>query len=138
MLNVTPTHPTSSNVPPAGRLPGADPTKLNFGNSPELNQAFCDAMDAVYRKYPEDNDVAAVYVEGLMNLKPWALWKRETVNGELQITAVDRCASKPPLFAWALHRFLVTYHTNHSREPRLLSSARGVAAIQRLPGSRAL
>lgn len=67
----------------------ADPTKLSFGNLPELNQAFCDAMAKVYAKYPTDNDVAAVYAEGLMNLKPWALWSRETVNGELQITAVD-------------------------------------------------
>ena len=75
-------------------MSGADPTKLNFGNSPELNQAFCDAMDAVYRKYPADNDVAAVYCEGLMNLKPWALWNRETVNGELQITAVDSNTTK--------------------------------------------
>jgi len=53
---------------------GADPTKLSMGNDPALNIKFANAMAQVYAKYPKDLDVAAIYVEGLMNLKPWALW----------------------------------------------------------------
>jgi len=53
---------------------GADPTKLSMGNDPALNIKFAEAMKVVYAKYPGNLDVAAIYAEGLMNLKPWALW----------------------------------------------------------------
>jgi hypothetical protein len=61
--------------------PGADPTKLNFGNPPELNVAFAAEMEKLLAKYPTDLDVAAVYVEGVMNIKPWALWDRNVRHG---------------------------------------------------------
>ena len=38
-------------------------------------------MQEVYERYPDNNDVAALYVEALMNLKPWKLWVRE--DGEI-------------------------------------------------------
>jgi hypothetical protein len=65
----------------------ADPTKLSMGNDPKLNAAFAEKMAEVYAKYPEDLDVAAIYAEGLMNLKPWALWDKNVKTGE--ITAAD-------------------------------------------------
>ncbi|MGW8317157.1 MAG: tetratricopeptide repeat protein [Bacteroidales bacterium] len=40
----------------------------------DLDQAYASAMKAVYQKYPEDNDIAALYVESLMDLHPWDLW----------------------------------------------------------------
>jgi tetratricopeptide (TPR) repeat protein len=69
---------------------GADPTKLNFGNSPELNVLFAKEMAKVHAKYPNDNDVAAIYVEGLMNCKAWALWnKKSDGGGGFVITPAD-------------------------------------------------
>ena len=65
----------------------ADPTKLEMGNSPELNAAFAKAMAPVYEKYKGNLDVTAVYVEALMNLNPWQLWNKNTKTGE--ITPVD-------------------------------------------------
>jgi tetratricopeptide (TPR) repeat protein len=61
----------------------ADPTKLAMGNDPKLNAAFAKEMAKVYAKYPQDLDVAAIYAEGLMNLKPWALWNKNTSTGEI-------------------------------------------------------
>ena len=52
----------------------ANPAALAMGNDPALNIKFADAMKIVYEKYPDNLDVAAIYAEGLMNLKPWALW----------------------------------------------------------------
>ena len=60
---------------------GANPAALNMGNTPELNAAFATAMKAVYEKYPGNLDVAAIYAEGLMNLKPWALWNKNPKTG---------------------------------------------------------
>ena len=61
----------------------ADPSVLNMGNDPELNVAFAEAMEPLYRKYSGNLDVAAVYVEALMNLKAWQLWNKNTVTGEI-------------------------------------------------------
>ena len=65
----------------------ANPAALNMGNSPELNQAFADAMAPLYEKYKGNLDVTAVYVEALMNLNPWTLWNKDAASGE--ITPVD-------------------------------------------------
>ncbi|MDA9828868.1 hypothetical protein N9C12_04185 [Candidatus Poseidoniaceae archaeon] len=61
----------------------ADPTVLNMGNSPELNVAFAEAMEPLYRKYAGNLDVTAIYVEALMNLKAWQLWDKNTASGEI-------------------------------------------------------
>lgn len=62
---------------------GADPTKLSMGNKPELNVAFAGAMAPLYEKYKGDLDVASIYAEALMNLKPWALWVKDTSTGDI-------------------------------------------------------
>jgi len=39
-----------------------------------LNQAYADAMSAVWAAHPDDADVGALYAESLMDLQPWDLW----------------------------------------------------------------
>jgi hypothetical protein len=68
----------------------ADPTKLSFGNTPELNADFAKAMAGVVAKYPDDLDAAALYVEGIMNIKPWGLWTRiPDGKGGYDISPID-------------------------------------------------
>ncbi|KAF1352605.1 TPR domain protein [Delphinella strobiligena] len=38
------------------------------------NTEYADAMGSVYREFPDDLDVAALYADALMNLNPWQLW----------------------------------------------------------------
>ncbi len=47
----------------------------------ELNAAYAAAMRGVWRAYPNDPDVGALYADAMMNLRPWDLWKK---NGEPQ------------------------------------------------------
>eukprot|EP00904_Undaria_pinnatifida_P009047 jgi/Undpi1/5272/HiC_scaffold_2.g00553.m1 len=54
-----------------------------IGNPPELNVKFADAMSKVYWKHAGDLDVATVYAESLMVVKPWALWKRDEESGDI-------------------------------------------------------
>ncbi|KAF4452128.1 putative TPR domain protein [Fusarium austroafricanum] len=42
------------------------------------NQAFADAMEGVYRDFPDDLDIIALYADALMNLSPWNLWDLKT------------------------------------------------------------
>jgi tetratricopeptide (TPR) repeat protein len=39
-----------------------------------LDQAYADAMQAVYEEFPDDPDVASLFAESLMNLQPWDYW----------------------------------------------------------------
>lgn len=42
------------------------------------NRNYADAMADAYRAHPSDLDVAALYVDALMNLTPWKLWNIRT------------------------------------------------------------
>ncbi|MDX2200247.1 MAG: hypothetical protein SF069_14905 [Phycisphaerae bacterium] len=39
-----------------------------------FDEAYAAAMREVYRKFPQDADVTALYAESLMNLQPWDYW----------------------------------------------------------------
>ncbi|KAK2846356.1 hypothetical protein FQN49_005806 [Arthroderma sp. PD_2] len=42
------------------------------------NKGYADAMKSVYQEFPDDLDVAMLYVDSLMNLTPWKLWNLTT------------------------------------------------------------
>ncbi|KAI5923010.1 TPR domain protein [Camillea tinctor] len=42
------------------------------------NKDYAEAMGKVYTAFPDDLDVAALYVDALMNLTPWQLWDINT------------------------------------------------------------
>ena len=42
-----------------------------------LDRAYADAMREVWKKYPEDPDVGALFAEAMMNLRPWDQWTPE-------------------------------------------------------------
>ena len=51
----------------------ADPT----GDQAVREKAYSDAMGALSKKFPEDLDVATLYAESLMNLRPWRLYTKD-------------------------------------------------------------
>ena len=48
------------------------------GDFGRWNDDYAAAMREVYRSFPGDADVCALYAEALMNRTPWALWDLET------------------------------------------------------------
>lgn len=44
-------------------------------NRADLDAAYAAAMREVSRKYPKDADVAVLFAEAMMDLRPWDLWK---------------------------------------------------------------
>ena len=42
-----------------------------------LDLAYADAMREVWREFPDDDDVGALFAEALMNLRPWDQWTPE-------------------------------------------------------------
>ncbi|KAI1412049.1 TPR domain protein [Hypoxylon sp. FL1857] len=56
------------------------------------NQGYADAMGRVYKDFPDDLDIAALYVDALMNLTPWQLWdidSGEPASGARTLEAKD-------------------------------------------------
>ena len=93
-----------------------------------LNQAYADAMRAVYRDHGEHPDVAVLYAEAMMNLRPWDLW---TKDGEPQ--------PGTPEIVQALERLLAAHpdhpHGNHLHIHAVEASPepeRAVPAAERL------
>src|SRR4029077_8031634 len=39
-----------------------------------LDEAYAAAMRDVYRKFPNDADIGALFAEAMMDLRPWDLW----------------------------------------------------------------
>ena len=58
----------------AARYPSAQPAP----DCSAWNTGYAEAMRDVYRAYPDDLDVAALFADALMNLTPWALWDQAT------------------------------------------------------------
>eukprot|EP00941_MAST-03F_sp_MAST-3F-sp1_P003777 g3777.t1 len=50
------------------------PLVSDFG--PHLNRSFAMAMNVAWQELPDNADMIALFVESLMNLRPWKLWKR--------------------------------------------------------------
>ena len=42
-----------------------------------LDIAFSNAMELVFKEFPQDADIGTLYAESLMNLHPWDLWTHE-------------------------------------------------------------
>jgi len=71
-----------------------------------LDQAYADAMGAVWRSNPGDTDVGALYAEALMDLRPWDLWTHDghPQPGTDEILAVLAAVlAKEPAHPLALH-----------------------------------
>lgn len=56
------------------RYPASKPTQ----EWSAWNSGYADAMGRVYHEFPDDLDVAALYVDALMNMTPWQLWDIKT------------------------------------------------------------
>ncbi|EMI18298.1 hypothetical protein RMSM_04778 [Rhodopirellula maiorica SM1] len=52
-------------------------TEENIAERETLNKDYADAMQRVHQQFPDDHDVAVLYAESLMNLRPWDLWSDE-------------------------------------------------------------
>ena len=74
--SATPTEQALINALPS-RFPRAQETETRENPLP-LNQRYAHAMEPVYQQHADDLEVAALYVDALMNVTPWKLWDLRT------------------------------------------------------------
>src|SRR5215475_1078134 len=74
-----------------------------------LDQAYADAMREVWKKYPKDVDVGALFAEAMMDLRPWNQW---TVEGQPNpgteeiIATLDAVLKLNPRHPFANHLYI--------------------------------
>ncbi len=109
--------------------------EVNMTDREALNQRYADAMRRVHQQYPHDVDVAVLFAESLMDLRPWDLWsddgdpRPETPE---VLALLEAAMSKEPNHPGANHLYV------HSVEASPVPE-RGATAADRLrtlmPGS---
>ena len=93
-----------------------------------LDRAYANAMREVWKKYPKDPDVGALFAEAMMNLRPWDQW---TPDGKPQpgtdeiIATLDAVLKLNPNHPLANHLYIHAVEASPNPE-------RAIAAADRL------
>lgn len=73
------------------------------------DQAYAAAMRAVHQRFPDDLDIAMLYVESVMDLRPWGYWMPDGQphEGTAEIVAItEEVMRKNPKHPAALHMYI--------------------------------
>jgi len=93
-----------------------------------LDVAYADAMREVWKRYPTDADVGAMFAEAMMDLRPWNQWgpAGDPQPGTLEVlSTIETVMKLEPDHPLALHLYI--HATEASRDP-----GRADAAADRL------
>jgi len=75
-----------------------------------LNQAYATAMGEAAQRFPDDPDIAMLYVDALMNLSPWDYWEADgrTPKGKIgeAIRLTERVLAAHPEHPGAIHLYI--------------------------------
>lgn len=87
-----------------------------------LDQAYARAMRPVYERYGSDPDIAALYAESLMILRPWAFW---TPSGDMApetpeiMGVLERALAEHPYHPALCHFYIHTMEASPTPEKAL-------------------
>jgi tetratricopeptide (TPR) repeat protein len=101
----------------------ADPT----GDQAVREQAYSDAMGTLAKRFPDDLDLATLYAESLMNLRPWRLYTKDGTPepGTEQIVAsLERVMRRDPSHPGANHYYIHAVEASTSPERALPQAGR--------------
>ena len=78
---------------------------------------YADAMRKVHLQFPDDQDIAMLYVEAVMDLRPWGYWTRDGTPYERTTEIVgltEKVIAQNPKHPGALHLYI---HLMEANEP---------------------
>jgi tetratricopeptide (TPR) repeat protein len=101
----------------------------------QLDLAYADAMRGVRTKFPKDDDVAVLFAEAMMDLRPWKFWSPDgtPAEGTLEIVAtLEEVLARNPQHPGANHYYI--HATEASPNPgRALDAAKRLDTL--VPGA---
>lgn len=75
----------------------------------DLDRAYAEAMRALAKKYPDDDDALSLYAESLMNLHPWQLWAKDgtpNVDTPEILRTLETVLKRNPKHIGAIHYYI--------------------------------
>lgn len=92
-----------------------------------LDKAYAEAMRVLYRRFPDDQDVACLAAEALMTLQPWDFWATDgkPKNNTEEIRAIlERLLARHPQHPGANHNYIHTMEASPLADKALPSADR--------------
>jgi tetratricopeptide (TPR) repeat protein len=83
------------------------------------DEAYAAAMRQLHQKYPNDLDAAMLYVESVMDLRPWGYWQRDGAphqNTAEIVTLTEQVLAKNPRHPGATHMYIHLMEATSSPE----------------------
>ncbi len=71
--------------------------------------AYADAMREVHLRFPDDQDITMLYVESVMDLRPWGYWTKDGTPYERTseiVALTEQVIARNPLHPAALHLYI--------------------------------
>jgi tetratricopeptide (TPR) repeat protein len=92
-----------------------DALATRYANDPAADQAalagaYADAMAAVHARYPDDQDIAVLFADSVMNTSPWDYWESDgrTPKGRVAeaVAAIEGVLAANPDHPGAIHLYI--------------------------------
>src|SRR5205823_1905361 len=100
------------------------------GDRSALDKAYAAAMAKVAAQFPDDNDIAVLYAESVMDLSPWNYWKPGGSEPNPQSVAIvptiERVLAKDPNHPGAIHYYIHAVEASdrpERAEPRSITTS---------------
>ena len=100
-----------------------DALAARYSGTPEHrttnDRAYADAMRKVHQRFPADPDIAMLYVESMMDLRPWGYWMPDgrPHEGTAEIVALtERMMRQHPKHPGALHMYIHLVESTNTPE----------------------
>ena len=80
-------------------------------NRNALDLAYAEAMGELHERYPDDLDVATLYAEAIMDLRPWNYWTRDMQpypETREVLTVLESVLARNPNHPGAIHLYIHT------------------------------
>jgi tetratricopeptide (TPR) repeat protein len=75
-----------------------------------LNQAYADAMADAAQRFPDDDEIAVLYVDAVMNLSPWDYWETDgkIPKGKIgeAVRSAEKVLARNPDHPGAIHLYI--------------------------------
>jgi tetratricopeptide (TPR) repeat protein len=101
-----------------------------------LDQAYATAMGEAAQRFPDDDEIAILYVDALMNLSPWDYWEADgtTPKGKIgeAIQIAEKVLARSPNHPGAIHLYIHLTEASSTPE-RAEPHANRLAAL--MPGA---
>jgi tetratricopeptide (TPR) repeat protein len=93
----------------------------------QLDRAYSTAMKELHERFPDDTDIAVLYAESLMDLKPWQLWTHDgkPQEGTTEIVSIlESVLARDPNHPGANHYYIHAIEASPNADKGMPSAER--------------